>query len=139
MASIFLNCTRHPSRGWSDAQMRAAEALGDVVDVDFPDVPPEMGEEHVAIVSKTLYILLKELAEPYDLAVVHLMGETSVVVTVMHLHTLDTTHPPDPKAQKLRFVVSASRHDPMIQNRQVRFRYHWVRFRNVPSRNQFKD
>ena len=39
---IFINCSNHPSRYWSREQIEAAEQYGEVVDIRFPIVDPEM-------------------------------------------------------------------------------------------------
>lgn len=36
----FINVSNHPSKGWGERQMQAAEVFGQVVDVAFPNVPP---------------------------------------------------------------------------------------------------
>ena len=36
----FINLTNHPSAGWSEKQLRAAQAYGTVVDLPFPRVSP---------------------------------------------------------------------------------------------------
>lgn len=42
MEKIFVNHTNHPSANWSDVQKKAAETFGKIVDVPFPDVPPNI-------------------------------------------------------------------------------------------------
>lgn len=44
---VFINYTNHPSAGWSGEQKEAAQKYGDIVDVPFPQVPPEWSEEQV--------------------------------------------------------------------------------------------
>ena len=44
----FINHTNHPSARWGEAQRRAAEAYGDIVDVPFPNIPPSWGTDEVA-------------------------------------------------------------------------------------------
>ena len=37
----FVNWSNHPSSSWSDEQYAAASALGEVVDIPFPNIPPD--------------------------------------------------------------------------------------------------
>lgn len=40
---MFLNFSHHPSATWSETQIQAAKDIGgDVEDLRFPDVPPEL-------------------------------------------------------------------------------------------------
>ena len=48
MERIFINYTNHPAAKWSEAERRAAEAFGRIVDLPFPNIPPEWDESAVA-------------------------------------------------------------------------------------------
>lgn len=45
---MFVNFTNHPSAGWSSEQLDAAKKWGEVVDVFFPNVPPDFGEADIS-------------------------------------------------------------------------------------------
>ena len=45
---MFLNFTNHPSGAWSQAQRQAALAYGQIVDMPFPDVPPQLSAAQTA-------------------------------------------------------------------------------------------
>lgn len=45
---FFVNYTNHRAALWSDAQKRAAEIYGDIVDIPFREVPPNADEAEVA-------------------------------------------------------------------------------------------
>lgn len=45
---MFINFTNHPSPLWSPQQMEAARRFGEVIDMPFPNVPPEATEADVA-------------------------------------------------------------------------------------------
>lgn len=52
---MFLNITNHPSETWSSAQVAAAEKMGgEIVDLAFPDVPPDASSEEVLLLGKQL-------------------------------------------------------------------------------------
>ena len=42
MNKVFVNHTNHPSAKWSDEQKNAAETFGKIVDMPFPEVPPNI-------------------------------------------------------------------------------------------------
>ena len=47
--TVFANITNHPSAEWSEEQRRAALRLADrIVDIPFPEVPPEADGDAVA-------------------------------------------------------------------------------------------
>ncbi|MBP5595685.1 MAG: hypothetical protein J6Y02_09910 [Pseudobutyrivibrio sp.] len=79
MATKFINCTNHPSTSWSQAQIDAAHDLGDeIIDIDFPNVPPTATYEEVEDLVKELRKKIFEAAGE-DEAVVLLQGETTVL------------------------------------------------------------
>lgn len=39
---MLINCTNHPYEMWNDAQRKAAETYGEVVDLPFPHIEPEL-------------------------------------------------------------------------------------------------
>ena len=83
---LFLNLSNHPSDKWSKAQLDAARAYGEVVDMPFPEIDPGATTEEI-------HRLAEEYAEEIsckypdcDLTV-HLMGEMTFafrLVTLLH-------------------------------------------------------
>lgn len=58
---MFLNFTNHPSAGWHEKQLLAAQRYGEVQDVPFPDVPPEYSAEDVAeLAQRSVQEILKK-------------------------------------------------------------------------------
>ena len=47
MRKIFINHTNHPSTRWSDEQLSAAQAYGEIFDMAFPAVNPSATAEEV--------------------------------------------------------------------------------------------
>ena len=45
---IFINYTNHPSAKWSAEQRAAAEVYGEIQDLQFPEVSPDMDMQEVA-------------------------------------------------------------------------------------------
>lgn len=48
MNQVFVNFSNHPSAMWTDDQRKAAEELGDIIDVPFPVVDPLLSEEELS-------------------------------------------------------------------------------------------
>lgn len=42
---MFINLSNHPHHGWQPAQLEATEHYGEVVDLPFPQIPPQMTGE----------------------------------------------------------------------------------------------
>lgn len=60
MSRIFVNHTNHASSNWSDEQRSAAETFGEIVDVPFPEIPPQADESAVAeLAAENLREILK--------------------------------------------------------------------------------
>lgn len=47
MERFFVNFSNHPSVDWPEEQRAAAEAYGDIVDVEFPAVSPTGDHEYI--------------------------------------------------------------------------------------------
>lgn len=50
----FINLSNHPFSAWGAEQKEAAEAYGKIIEIPFPNIPPEWTKEEV-----------KDLAEEY--------------------------------------------------------------------------
>lgn len=48
MNKIFVNHTNHAAANWNEEQRAAAEIFGEIVDVPFPEIPPQADESAVA-------------------------------------------------------------------------------------------
>jgi len=48
---MFINCSNHPYKNWSENQKKAAEEYGKVIDYKFPAVEASMGEEEIEIMA----------------------------------------------------------------------------------------
>lgn len=43
----FVNYSNHPSSFWSQKQLETAQCYGDVIDMPFPDISPDLSEEDI--------------------------------------------------------------------------------------------
>ncbi len=44
---MFINCSNHPSANWNNAQCSAAREYGEILDIPFPCMDPEMDEQQI--------------------------------------------------------------------------------------------
>lgn len=79
---MFINLSNHPSSGWSKEQQQAARSLGDIVDLQFPPVDPEMTTDQVKEKADELVAAILEYGEPATLTV-HIMGEMTLTYSVV--------------------------------------------------------
>ena len=53
MKKLLINLTNHPSQEWNEEQLKAAYSYGEIEDMEFPTIPPYMGEEKEYLVQYT--------------------------------------------------------------------------------------
>lgn len=85
---IFINLSNHPSSGWSEGQLTAAQRIGDIVDLPFPPVAPGASADEVKQMADGLVERILETGAPTTLTV-HIMGEMTLcfaVVERLHKH-----------------------------------------------------
>ena len=87
MAKYFINVSNHPSNRWS-AEQREAAPGDDILDIDFPVIPPELTSEEIdnacCVVIRKIMDLLEE---GHEVASVHVAGEyTATHFLVNYLH-----------------------------------------------------
>lgn len=70
---MFVNLSNHPSAAWSQEQLEAAQAYGQVVDVPFPVVSPLANEQQLSALVDDYVGRVTELSPAP--CVVHVMGE----------------------------------------------------------------
>ena len=70
---MFVNLSNHPSVSWSREQLEAAKAYGEVIDLPFPDVSPQMDEQELSLLANDYLQRVRDISpEP---CTVHVMGE----------------------------------------------------------------
>lgn len=81
---MLINLSNHPSALWEAAQLKAAHIYGEVEDMPFPVVEPEMSTADVARLAETY---AEKLLNRYGTSItVHVMGEmTFTYQVVCHL------------------------------------------------------
>lgn len=78
---MFINYSHHPSSRWEQAQLDAAAVYGEIVDVPFVNVPPEMTMEEVLL----LAIKQTEKIVQYKPSAVLCQGEMTLTYHVVRL------------------------------------------------------
>ena len=48
----FVNFTNHPVETWEDSQVTAAQVYGEIIDIPFPVVRPNAGEEEIIVLAE---------------------------------------------------------------------------------------
>lgn len=74
----FVNFSNHPSGKWDNAQREAALEYGEIIDVPFPSVDPDLGERDIDSLSDKY---VREITE-YDPVAVMCQGEFTLCFSV---------------------------------------------------------
>ena len=75
---MFINYTNHKSSVWGEKQKAAAEKYGEIIDLDFPNVSPELSEEEIhQLADKECERILKLLDDKQN-SVVLCQGECAL-------------------------------------------------------------
>ena len=81
MGKNFINFTNHPRKLWEESQIIAAEEYGDIIDLPFPMVEPEVDEETISnLASKCVDSILK-----FSPAAVLCQGEFTLCFAVVQM------------------------------------------------------
>ena len=116
---IFLNVSNHPFVKWSEEQKKAAVEYGDLDEIAFPMVSPEIGEDRLASVVDEC---LKEIGGKISgkEATVHIMGEMTLTYALVQRLL----------ASGVRCVASTTRRDVReLPDGRKESTFHFVRFR----------
>lgn len=68
---MFVNLSNHPSMKWSRKQLEEAKKYGEIIDIDFPQIAPNLSEEELEKLVDQYEKKIAVLDEP----VVMLQGE----------------------------------------------------------------
>lgn len=114
---MFINLSNHPSDGWSEEQLAAAQKYGEVVDIHFPNIEPSFTSSMVNSLAEITVDTIIVLGE--DIAV-HVMGEMTFTYAVVSRL----------KARGIRCVASTTeRHVKMTADGQKVSEFCFVQFR----------
>ena len=79
---MLINFSNHPSALWEEKQLKAAREYGDIVDIPFPDVSPEAGEEDILSLADQYVNKIMSFIDGRQ-ATVHVMGEMTFAFSVV--------------------------------------------------------
>jgi len=80
--TLFINFSNHPSSKWSDAQVNAAKAFGEIVDLAFPQIDPSHNHSQIEKLANDYVDKIREMA-PDGSAVIHIMGEMTFMFAIV--------------------------------------------------------
>lgn len=80
--SCLINLSNHPSQYWSKEQVKAAVIYGDILDMPFPAIDPDVSEEDIQKLADEFVNRILELEEQKHLTV-HIMGEMTFTYMVV--------------------------------------------------------
>lgn len=122
---MLLNLTNHPSANWGSGQLEAALGIwGEVLDLPFPDVPPELDGAQVSRLAETV---AKRAAALHPDAVL-CQGEMTMVFSLVHM--LQQHGIPSYAATSCRQSKEVVKEDGTTQKQSV---FQFVRFRKYQS------
>lgn len=71
---MLINLSNHPKERWSEHQLFEAQQYGKIVDLPFPNIPPDASVEQLQPLIEEYYNRVTSFGDP-SRVVVHLMGE----------------------------------------------------------------
>lgn len=71
---MFINLTNHPSYNWNKKQKLAADKYGQINDLPFPEVMPNLGHQEIQLIADKYAQKIYEMANNATVTV-HVMGE----------------------------------------------------------------
>ncbi len=78
----FINLSHHPSSGWSEKQFESAREIGEIIDIAFPLVEPEMTYVQVKQLADDCVANIPAKGDPANLTV-HIMGEMTLTYSIV--------------------------------------------------------
>lgn len=82
--SVLINLSNHPSSAWASSQLEAAKAYGEVIDLAFPLIDPDVDETEIVSLSYEYFQKIKQLTIGRT-PIVHLMGEMTFSFNLIQL------------------------------------------------------
>lgn len=118
---MLLNLTNHNSSNWSTSQLESAkERWGAIIDMPFPDVPPDFDESQMILLAKKV----AEKAVGLQPDAVLCQGEMTMVFSLVHMFYLHGI--PSYAATTSRQSEEAAKEDGTVHKQSV---FRFVRFR----------
>ena len=121
---MVINLSNHPSVKWSPEQRAAAQTqFGGVEDMPFPNVPPDADAEEVKHLARLYFEKITQKSNN-QMIMVHLMGEMTFVVALVHLL----------QKAKIRIVCSTTKRLVLEEKEGMKTaKFQFVQFRDYPN------
>jgi NADH:ubiquinone oxidoreductase subunit C len=117
---MFLNISNHSYTKWSDSQFETAYKLGgEVMDIPFPNVPPDATSEEVKDIAKNL--IAQHLTKISKSNVVMVQGEFSLFYVLVNML----------KALRIQTVVATTERKVVENGNTKTTVFEFVQFREV--------
>ncbi len=78
---MFINLSNHPSNRWDEKQLNEARKYGEVIDMDFPTISPQLSIHEVQQLAGTF--VERIVGMKGESIVVHIMGEMTFTLCVV--------------------------------------------------------
>lgn len=80
--TIFINLSNHPSKNWDKQQINAAKQYGEIIDIKFPAVDPNISEKDITTLSdKVVDNILSKYKNSH--IYIHIMGEMTLTYKIV--------------------------------------------------------
>lgn len=117
--NYFINLTNHPTSTWLEPQLVAAQAIGELIDIPFPEVPADATKEDVAVMALDMVDRIKDVTGGHP-CTVHVMGEMTLTYALVK----------ELKALGYRCVASTSKRlVEMLEDGSKNVRFEFCQFR----------
>lgn len=81
----FVNISNHPSSRWSEAQLDAAQQLGEVIDIPFPNVEEDCDTGDIKMLSDDTVEKILNVTHNNPDSVIHIMGEMNLTYSMVKI------------------------------------------------------
>ena len=83
---MLINLSNHPSAQWSEKQLEVAKLqYGEVVDMPFPQIPPDNDEDYILEIAQNFFEQIIECQNNNNEVCVHIMGELTFCFCLVSL------------------------------------------------------
>lgn len=117
---MLINLSNHPSSNWEEGQKAAASMYGTIVDIAFPNIPPDLSVEEVEKQALAYLLRCESLISVHELSAIHLAGEPIFCFLLAQMLL----------ANKHECLTSTSQRVVSEENGEKTSRFEFVQFRN---------
>jgi len=92
---MLINVSNHSSEKWSPEQLKSAQEFGEIIDLGFPNVSPELTSIELEDLVDVWFAKIWSYVTMFETHYVHLMGETGFITrlaTRLREHEIHVIH-----------------------------------------------